>query len=443
MLRSVSAFLIGAAAVCAFAQFVLRSVPPVAWWLLASIAALALLLDLLWARATSGRGNQAQAIADGRTGVQRWLGAHPTGEHDARGAELIDFVSIVALTNGHVYRRTQRSATPPESFTELGIGGSRLVVQPDPSSSEVMAARGGSPLAPLDQRLALVPAQESTVPPWPGVFLPPGADISNPYAFTEWDLSRRRQPTRRRSWAARPVAVALSFLVGLLASGGWQWATAGTDRVTSAASTSAGPMGHVAPSEAPTLAASGGATVGTGRESAASAEGEDSGDPAERVEEQPTASLLHISAEEYGKILAGMAEFAGTEEVGRIVLYDEYLMFDMPAETGSNKWDTFTYEADTGFSRQGPATIQLDPSLNERFLLTDLDPTVIADVNSRAVAESGQEPDPSLEFSHVIIDRALWGTTPGKTSIRAYVGDDYTSTMLVYDTTGKLIKKLK
>lgn len=442
MLRSVSAFLIGAAAVCAFAQFVLRSVPPVAWWLLASIAALALLLDLLWARAASGRGNQAQAVADGRTGVQRWLGAHPTGEHDARGAELIDFVSIVALTNGHVYRRTQRSATPPESFAELGIGGSRLVVQPDPSSSEVMAARGGSPLAPLDQRLALVPAQESTVPPWPGVFLPPGADISNPYAFTEWDLSRRRQPTRRRSWAARPAAVTLSFLVGLLASGGWQWATAGAGRVTSTASTSAGPTRHVAPSEAPTLGDSGGGTVGTDQEPLVSAE-EEREEPAEHAEEHPAADLLHISAEEYSRILAGMAEFAGTEEVGRIVLYDEYLMFDMPAETGSNKWDTFTYEADTGFNRQGPATVQLDPSLNERFLLTDLDPTVIADVNSRAVAESGQEPTPSLEFSHVIIDRALWGATPGKTSIRAYVGDDYTSTMLVYDTTGKLIKKIR
>lgn len=453
---AIVAALVGIAGVQGFIHFAGDIDTPFLYFL----APAALLGMLLWMLA-KGRATAVRAIKEGRGGIARLDSSRVVRQTGDPDDTLIDYHWTVSLDNGLFYRHTTRRSS------ELGQQDKfRLVVQPNSNSPRFLPQSGlgadGQRLRSREARLEGV----TDIPEWPGTRVPRRVtDVDDPYRIDDaWQSSSGGahgtggapgtgpQPGDIADWAsslgkqgmslAKTLPLSAMFLV-VGAAGSWWVAKAdfavAVDNVRAGASV---PTVEPTPSD-PTTEPTTGAAGAPGAMPPETEEPQQPEEPTTQAEPEPEETaeespiLEPLTAEGLSAVLAGFEKMAGTNETTEVNLYDEHASTKMPIEPGSDKFDSYDYHQLHGFRHEGPAPIQPRPDDDGRFTFDEIDPAVVERLVQSAPEVSGYTEE---KVSHVIISRLNWAVAPGKVTIRVYIRDDYSSSLLWYDTNGKLLR---
>lgn len=470
VIRSIAGAFLGVGVVLTLARLVSGRVTLLPWWFFLLVGIGLIIFDLVRPKPNPTVDYQ-QAIAAGRSGVQRWESAAPTGQRDAAGNEYLEYVSSVGLANGRIYRRVQRGVVAPESFNELGIGGYRAIIQPEEDNALVVAATGQQAILPQDPRLQLLPESGADVPPWPGVSYGPARDADSLYPYadpTRIAETNGKTPGDKAllSWIA---AIGL-FLVSALGTGllyQHDFSGGNADAVPAAEDKSPSPTAEASdpaedeqeegdtdkPGESKEQEEAAGVPSVSGLPSSGFPKSSAQASSPARAEEVPggetedgsdsTEESDHLNpnrGEDLRVIFAGLEAIAGSEEVSEVTIYQEYSTAVMAIEPGSDKWDQIRYSLSGRFENAGAAIIQPRPDMNKRFSFADLDPNVLARLLSQVYADSGYKKSEVTSEPYLKIEHLLWGPYANELTIRAYIGDDYGSAMVWYSKDGKKLQ---
>lgn len=296
----------------------------------------------------------------------------------------------------------------------------------------IVGVMGGLSLLSLSARRRQT-KQAAAAGAQPSAIAQPSNPELNPYAVEEDPyFPSHPQPTGRRS-AARVLVVVLgsilAFLVGL-SSLFWAYKDTLERRY--------GSLVEILTEGTPTSEPSELATIPSPEVPDVADVGQPEETPSSTSEEPSPVELDNFAADDLQVILDEFVEMAGNDEVAEITIHDHLVDAVISLEPGSEKFDEYQY-LNAQFEHTGAALIQPRLDSQKVFAMGDFDPAVIEAILDRLYDDAGYSPDEVKDEPYFIVDHTTWGSHPDQPTIRAYVGDEYSSKMVHYSFTDELL----